>query len=157
MGTKVLQGFYFLIVLKFNHDSGRSQQKISFNIETLTDKFHAVQQGRIQNSRCYILDTADIFSSLYHNKTCTGFIIGRSVPQLQGSHNSRPITTTFTNNAHSIAQNQCLFSLIPDYITQQISLLGKKAVYNDRVCSRKNERLYNTYLIRSFDSKFLLV
>ena len=69
MDVKVLQQFYFLIVLKFNHDSGRSQQKISFNIQTLTDKFHGVQQGGIQNSRCYILDTAYIFSSLYHNKT----------------------------------------------------------------------------------------
>ena len=50
MDIKVLQRFYFLIVLKFNHDSGRSQQKISFNIQTLTDKFHGVQHRRIRNS-----------------------------------------------------------------------------------------------------------
>ena len=51
-----------MIVPKFNHDPARSQQKISFNIQTLADKFHRVQPKRISKSRCNILETANIFT-----------------------------------------------------------------------------------------------
>ena len=62
MDITSFQRFHFLIVPKLNHDPARSEQKISFNIPTLADKFHGVQPRRISKSLCNILETENIIT-----------------------------------------------------------------------------------------------
>ena len=70
MDITSFQRFHFLIVPKFNHDPARSQQKISFNIPTLADKFHGVQPRRISKSLCNILETENIFTCSTTGEKC---------------------------------------------------------------------------------------